>query len=174
MTLIMYKYLTSNKNIYPYKVIQTQTKMTAIIARLYNGYLQFHDAEDDIEILIPKSVRWADSCGMPLKNIKIIPPKPDTRPVPVRHKTPVNYMKKYMDSRIIERYERSLKRAKKFIDKAGKEICSITTLMSVIGPEDPDYEVTKQMFENATIEYEIWTSKLKAVGAAINDFADMN
>lgn len=146
--------------------------MTAVIARLYNGYLQFHDV--DVEIIIPKNVRWADYCGMPLENIKIIPPKPDTRPVPVSHKTPVNYMKRDMDSRIIERYERSMNRAKKFIDKAGEEICSITTLMSVITPMDPDYDVTKQMFENATIDYEIWTAKLKAVGAAINDFADTN
>ncbi|AGE51467.1 hypothetical protein PBCVCviKI_260L [Paramecium bursaria Chlorella virus CviKI] len=145
--------------------------MTAIIARLYNGYLRFQDVEDDIEIIIPKSVRWADYCGMKLENIKIIPPKPDTRPVPVRHRTPVNYMKKDMVSRIIERYERALDRANKFIDKAGSEICSITTLMAVIGPEDQDYEVTKKMFENATIDYEIWTAKLKAVGAAINDFA---
>ncbi|AGE48427.1 hypothetical protein PBCVAN69C_274L [Paramecium bursaria Chlorella virus AN69C] len=143
--------------------------MTAIIARLYNGYTMFRD--DDIEILIPKSVRWADYCGMKLENVKVIPPKPDTHPVPVRHKTPVNYVKKDMDSRIIERYERAMNRAKKFIDKAGSEICSITTLMAVIGPEDQDYEVTKQMFENATIDYEIWTAKLKAVGAAINDFA---
>ncbi|AGE54532.1 hypothetical protein PBCVKS1B_189L [Paramecium bursaria Chlorella virus KS1B] len=143
--------------------------MTAVIARLYNGYTVFKD--DDVEIFIPKTVRWADYCGMKLENVKIIPPKPDTRPVPVRHKTPVNYMKKDKDSRIIERYERAMNRAKKFIDKAGEEICSITTLMAVIGPEDPDYEVSKQMFENATIDYEIWTAKLKAVGAAINDFA---
>lgn len=148
--------------------------MTAIIARLYNGYLQFHDADDDIEFIIPKNVRWVDHRGMKLENIKIIPSKPDTHPVPVRYKTPVNYMKKDMVFRIIERYERALNRAKKFIDKAGEEICSITTLISVIGPEDPDYDDTKQMLEEATIEYEIWTAKLKAVGAAINDFADTN
>jgi hypothetical protein len=144
--------------------------MIAVVAQLVNGYTLFKD--DDVEILIPKTVRWADYCGMPLEAVKIIPPVPNTRPVTVTHKTPVIYLKRNMNFRIIERYERSMRRAEKFINKAGEEICSLTTFMAVITPEDVDYCFTKQMLEEATIDYEIWSAKLKAVGAAINEFVD--
>jgi len=171
MTTAMYTYLTSLKIFTPYnKVTQTRTKMTSVIARLTNGYTLFKD--DDVEILVPKTVRWADYCGIPLVTVSIIPSVPNTHPVTVGHKTPVNYLKKDMDQRIIERYDRSMRRAEKFINKAGEEICSLRTFMAVITPMDADYWYTKRMLEEAIIDFEIWSAKLTAVGAAINDFAD--
>ncbi|ABT14713.1 hypothetical protein NY2A_B314L [Paramecium bursaria Chlorella virus NY2A] len=143
--------------------------MNAIIARIYNGYTMFRD--DDIEILIPKKmIRWADHHGMNLENVKIIPSNPDAHSIS-RRKTPVNYIKKDMTFRIIDRYSSAVKRVHRKIKKASDEVCSLTTLMDVITPEDPDYDITERLLEEAIMEYDMYLSKLKAIESAINDFA---